>query len=189
MSNIILNLEEINDKISQPLTDDDLKHFLGENVMSNIIKFSDLAKYKSINELLPNEKDYKIILIENSHNVGHWVVIMRYNKTVEYFNSYGTNPLNDLEYVGKNNNMVLNQSKQYIKKLLDDAVIKKYSVIYNKKRFQKLKSSINTCGRHVVSRIIGMKKLNLDLEGYIKLLDKYKRKYKINYDQAITLII
>jgi len=184
-----LNISEINNKIEEPLTDSDLIYFLGKNVKDNIIKFSDLENYKSIEKLLPTDRSYKIILIENTHNVGHWVVILRYDKTIEYFNSYGTNPINDLNYVENNNNIVLNQSKQYIKKLLNDAINKNYIVIYNKKRFQKLKSSINTCGRHVVSRIIAMTKLNLDLEKYINLLDKYKRKYKITYDQAITLIV
>jgi hypothetical protein len=58
--------DEIKRRIKTPLSDDDVdKYFDGHK--TEIMKYSDLENYDSIDELLPKPFDYKIILIEISH--------------------------------------------------------------------------------------------------------------------------
>jgi tRNA A37 threonylcarbamoyladenosine dehydratase len=46
----------------EPLSDDTIKKYLPE---CRIIKYSQFKNYKDIKELLPNNKDYVIILYQN----------------------------------------------------------------------------------------------------------------------------
>ena len=58
--------QDIKIREKQFLTDSDLRRFFPNNKDPKpIIKYSDLAKVKSIYELLPNDKDFKVILIDS----------------------------------------------------------------------------------------------------------------------------
>ena len=61
--------------IATPLGDDDIRKILGNE--TKIIKYSELSKFNDLDELLPNEKDYCIILYEHKLNEGHWVAILK----------------------------------------------------------------------------------------------------------------
>ena len=50
-----------------------------------ILTYEDLEKYNSIEELLPDEKDFKIILTETKPNSGHWTTIQRRGNKIIYF--------------------------------------------------------------------------------------------------------
>jgi len=54
----------------------------------NIVKYSDLAKFNSIDQVFDGYP-YVIILIESGLNKGHWTCLCRYNNSVEIFDSYG----------------------------------------------------------------------------------------------------
>ena len=84
-----INLEVIGKRITEPLTDSDLEKYFGSGVESEIIKYSELANYKTIDELLPKPFDFRIILVEQKPMSGHWVLILKYGDTIENFNSYG----------------------------------------------------------------------------------------------------
>ena len=53
-------IREIEDK---PLSDKDIQSYLGKSV--KIVEYKDLKNYNSIDELLPNDKDYCSLLYEN----------------------------------------------------------------------------------------------------------------------------
>ena len=82
MTNYILKL------IHKSLSDNDLKHILGDDL--KIIKYADLAKYKSIDEVLTKERDYAILLYVDNETPstisGHWVAIAR-NKDLYMFST------------------------------------------------------------------------------------------------------
>jgi hypothetical protein len=189
IAKIDITPEEINNRIISPLSDDDIKYYLGNDGLKNIITFSELDNYNSIDDLLPNNRSYKIILIEEEKNRGHWVTIMKYDKVIEYFNSYGTKPTNDINFISSFKNKLLGQSRDMIKNLLDDALNKKYKVIYNTKRMQRLGPNINTCGRHIVCRLVAMMKLFYDLYEYINYIDQFKKKYNVDSDQVVAILI
>ena len=64
---------------------------LGDNIIrkylpnSRILKYSQLKNIMNIEELLPNEQSYCIILYESQPNSGHWTAIMRIDDNIEYF--------------------------------------------------------------------------------------------------------
>lgn len=186
-----VDLNEVRSRLNQSLTDADLRGYLGEDVDKHIIKYSELNNYRTIDELLPYNRSYKIILIETEYNKGHWVCIMRYKDkhgedTIEFFNSYGNKPLSELSFVKSCVNFLLGQNSDLLKRLLDRTDKR---VIYNKKRFQKYSNKINTCGKHVVCRIIAMTKLFFDLEDYINYIERAKEFYDADSDIVVSLFI
>ena len=66
----------------KPLSDADLRTILGDNL--KIIKYSELESVDSLEELLPNSKDYLIMLYETEEDSGHWVAMLRYTDVNNY---------------------------------------------------------------------------------------------------------
>ncbi len=182
------DINTINKTVSQSISETDIMNYFGYNVKNDIITYSQLDEYKSIEELLPESKSWKIILIEEKEYFGHWVLILRYNNTIEFFNSYGTSPSYELDLIPDKQNEILGQDEKYLNKLLNIA-LGKFKIIYNKKRFQRLENNINTCGRWVILRIIMLENFNMDLNKFIIFMDNLKKPYKLNYDQLVSMII
>ena len=66
-----INLKELNEKIKEFITDDNLILYFGKNFRQHIIKYGDLDNYDSVQQLLPKDKSFIIILIEFQKNIGH----------------------------------------------------------------------------------------------------------------------
>jgi hypothetical protein len=77
---------QIKKRIGEPMTNFDLEKYLSVQP-SDIIKYSELSNYKQIEDLLPKDGDFKVLLIEDKYNSGHFVGLFRFGKTLEYFNS------------------------------------------------------------------------------------------------------
>lgn len=177
-----ISYDDVLDLISKPLTDDDMRRH-GVDVEKDILKYGELDKYETIEELLPEDRSFKIILSEQDRNKGHWICIMRYKggmgDVIEYFNSYGSKPSYELDFVSKLKNKFLNQNEKHLNKMLNKALKSgKYEIIYNKKRFQRYNPKIQTCGRHVIFRLLNMKHFGVDLKGYIELMEKLKEEFE-----------
>lgn len=183
-------MNELKLLIKTPLTDDDLNRFLGIKNKNKILKYSELAKYNDMNDLLPKDKSYIIILIEYEKNTGHWICLLRYNKVIEIFNSFGTKHDDD-DFVNSDEiNNYLGQSALFLNKLIEDEIKdKEFEIVYNKIQFQEKSKHINTCGRHIVNRIICMKYYDMTLKDYIKFMKDTKIKTKLNYDEIVSEII
>ena len=153
------NKQKLQQQIKEEITDNDLTQYFGKRDFKNIIKYSDLANYNSIQQLLPKNKSWKIILIENEHNSGHWTLLLRYNNTIEWFNSYGTFPSAELDFISPQQKAMLNQDIKHLNILLTQA-LPKFHIIYNKRKLQELKDGVNTCGKWIILRIIMMEKFN-----------------------------
>ena len=83
------DLKKVNKTIKKSISDLDIERYFSRSVQKDIIKYSDLKNYSSIDQLLPKNKSFKFMLLESKHNSGHWLGLLRYNKTIEFFNSYG----------------------------------------------------------------------------------------------------
>ena len=185
---LLINKKSLNNEMKEFISDSDLTYYLGKNFKKNIIKYSDIDDYSTIDKLLPGKKSYKIILIEDTYNSGHWVCLMRNGSTLEYFNSYGLKPSVELDGLPKLVNKQLDQDVKHLNILLNKA-LSKYDIIYNKVKFQKLENNVNTCGKWVLIRVMLFKKLSMDLYQFIQFIDEVKKKLKLSSDQVVTLLV
>jgi hypothetical protein len=177
-------------KIKTPLSDSDLERYLGPDVKDNVLTYSELKPYTDMNDLLPYDKSYKIILIEYEKNKGHWICMVRYNNKIEIFNSFGTKHDDDDFVESDRLNYYLGQSKLFLNRLIEDELKDgEFKIIYNKIKFQEKSKIINTCGRHVVNRILCLLHYNMTLKDYIKFMNDANKKTKFNYDEIVTKII
>ena len=112
-----LTQSKIDKLVKHPLSDTELKKILGNNL--KVIMYPDLAKYSSIEQLLPNPNDYCIILIvedENKYTIsGHWCALLKYNGKYEWFDPYANPPDYDLiHWMDKKTRVRLHESKPYL---------------------------------------------------------------------------
>ena len=84
-------------KLAMMINDSDIRRWLGDGDF--IMKYSELANYDSLQELLPEDKSFKIIPTEDKKDQGHWCALMRYGKKVEWFDSIGVKPDGELRYI------------------------------------------------------------------------------------------
>ena len=104
-------------ELAKMFSDSDFDRFFGVN-SNPVVKYSELTDYNTINDLLPNDKDFKIILIESKLNSGHWCCVMKYKNIIEYFNSYGTAPEYDFKFIPTRIKHLLGQGGCLLSKLL-----------------------------------------------------------------------
>jgi hypothetical protein len=173
-------------KILVPLSDTDIKKSLGPTC--RIIEYSHLADYDSIDQLLTSNYDYVVILIETtSQNVGHWVCLLKYDNTVEFFNSYGKPP----DYQ-KNKLISPQKNKEFgqTENLLNALLLKtNYRIVFNNVDLQLFVNHSETCGRYVINRIKQHTVNKLDLVQYLAYLLYLKNHYKFkSYDELITVL-
>ena len=164
---------DIEARIKKPMSDGDLEKYTGVK-SEDIIKYSDLKNYPTIADLLPEQKDFRIILIEDKYNSGHWVVVLRDGKNIEYFNSYGAKWDYDWKFINRMIRTILGQNTNEMTRLMDQAEKDGYKVTYNKTRYQTLSSGSQTCGRWVIFRI-ETHKMGYNNEQFKELVDKFKK--------------
>lgn len=190
---IKIDVQEILKKVSDPLTDEEIEKILGKRSKKRIMSYSELQNFNYIEQLLPNKFDYRIILIEQKKNVGHWICILRYidslnlKNTIEIFDSYGKPLINTLDKI--KGFIKIEQSKQYILELIDDAILKNYNIVQNNIQFQKYDNNINTCGRYILARIVAMMKLRMNLKEFQDFLIYQNERFKKGFDFVIGIFI
>lgn len=157
--------------MNKSLSDIEISEALDNNC--KVITYIELSKYKNIDQLLSNKK-YIIILYETMQNYGHWCCLFKTNKdTIEFFDSYGVLPDDELKYAykffRKKNNMIL----PHLTFLL---LFCPYKVEYNNYKFQKKGPNIATCGRWCIVRCLFS---DYNIDEFYKLFKKYKNKDKV----------
>jgi hypothetical protein len=180
----IVTEDMIAGRISIPMSDADLERHTGIKP-SDIIKYSDLKNYNDITDLLPSDKSARIILIEDKYNSGHWVAILRYGKTIEYFNSYGAKWDTDWKFINKMVRLILGQNTNEMTRLMDKAKQDGWNTVWNDKKFQKLDNNIQTCGRWCVLRI-EMMKMGYSLPEFRAFIKKHTKEQKVSSDYLVA---
>jgi hypothetical protein len=178
-----MDKEEIpKDSVSYSLTNEDIDNILGHK--SNIKLYKELKKYDTIDKVLGKHK-YVIILYETKQHYGHWTLVFKLDdNTIEHFDSYGLKPDDELDFIKPLFKVINGTTQPYLTYLL---LKSKYNVEYNNYKLQEKKKGVNTCGRHILFRLINRDK---NIDEYKKYLDKLVKKYKVNnYDELLTKII
>jgi hypothetical protein len=183
-----INKKKLKEEMKKYTSDAQIEEFFGKGFKNNILKYSDIEDYDTIDQLLPGKKNFKIILLESSYNSGHWVCVLKYDNKIEYFNSYGLKPSKELDMNTELLNRQLDQDTKYLNKLLNKAM-KKYEIVYNKRKFQKVSPDIATCGSWCIIRGVLFKKANMDLIDFINFIDEAEDEFKLNGDELVTLLV
>jgi hypothetical protein len=174
-----------------PLSDADIRRFLPG---AKIIKYSELSKYSTLFDLLPDIHSYCFILYEDSVNTGHWVQVCRPEDGVAaYFDSYGGPPDAPLKWTARDRRVGLGEGHPFLSILLGDALRDKLveDVQYNKRCYQKDGGGliqINDCGRWCV--LWTLKMLEGDsLEDFSKFVTKTCRSLRLGPDEMVSTLI
>ena len=111
-----------------------------------------------------DENNAFVLLYETiSKDAGHWVSVLYYPEynEIEFFDSYGMAPDDELFY-----------SHYDIKPLLVPLLHQSgCRIVWNTRKLQQMKHSINTCGRHAAMRV---RLRNYRLQEYIKIITDSK---------------
>jgi hypothetical protein len=185
-----LQKSELRKELSEFIDDKDLESYFGGSVMAkHILKYGEIDDYQSIQKILPRKNDFKIILLESKLNSGHWVALLRYGKTIEYYNSYGLKPSKELDFNSDLVNQQLDQETKHLNILFRKAVKDGFKVIYNRRRFQKMSDDVATCGKHVILRLIMFSEKKMTLPEYILFIDKLSEKLNLTPDLLVTGLV
>jgi hypothetical protein len=164
------------------LTPEDILKSLPFDVQ--IIPYNTIANFDSIDDMLyPN--DACVIFYETERNgrnaIGHWTCIVRSptsfsilkrkakkartedltgSESIVYFNSYGTFVDDEKDYIDQEHQELIGQLQNTLSRLL---YITGGNMEYNEIKLQQAKKGINTCGRHVLCKILSK---DLTLEQY-----------------------
>lgn len=162
----------------------DISRMLNDNCL--IIKYSDLAKIKDIDEVLDQPC---IVLYETSQNFGHWTLLLKIHPlgskvpTLELFDSYAYKPDEQIKFIPENFRNGKN-AYPHLSWLVANSGYKK--IISNNVRLQKSAKDINTCGRWCALRAKLWTDYNLPLNKFIKI---FKQQYgSIDPDDLVTLM-
>ena len=179
--------EAIVARISKPMTDLDLEQYVGVKP-KDIIKYSELKNYKTMTELLPKDKSFRIILIEDKFNSGHFVAILRYGDTVEFFNSYKGKPDDDWKFINRMIRVILGEATNELTRLFKSAKDEGFKTVHNTTRLQKLSNKVMTCGRWCVLRIELMK-AGYNLPEFVHFVKDYAKKLGKSTDYVVSKMV
>jgi hypothetical protein len=174
--------EELKEIEETPMSNEDIRKYF-PNI--KIIAYNELKNYNSIEEILPHNKSYAIILYLASPNCGHWTALMRYGNTIEFFCSLGSDIDEPLKWLSKEAHFNLGVYEPYLSRLLEKS---KFKLIYSPFPYQKQKDDINTCGRHCIFRIQKMLK-GYSLDKYNQIMKKGKEMLKLDFDKLVSALI
>ena len=163
----------------ESLDDEDIRYYLPD---ARIMKYSELSKYTTIEQLLPKHKSYVVLLYPvSSETSGHWICICRFNITIEYFDSYGGKPDSPFNWSTSN----YKNNKRYLTDLFKKT---KSRVTYNSIDFQSKKDmNISTCGAFAVFRVLTMIELDADISKNNLLLKSLKQSNEdLSYDDIVV---
>ena len=131
------------------------------NVLGSILpSYATTMQYKQLKGKHRSEvfRKYKCIVLRipsSFSKIGHFVVLLRRPKSIEYFSSLGGSPESELQKLG--------QDKAILMKLLGS------NYIYNSKPLQSKQSTIHSCALHCLARIVLH---DLKLQDYQKMFSR-----------------
>jgi hypothetical protein len=114
--------------------------------------YTDLYKYKTVDELFRNTNKIIILYLIQSKNQGHWCCLFKQNSSIRgfpcynFFDPYGIICDGQLDWLSKEKKDELNEQNKYLLELLKDV-----PCYYNYINFQNKHSQ--TCGDHTTYRL------------------------------------
>lgn len=175
-------IENMKKILAYSLSDADIRTILGQDC--KIVEYCDLDKYKSMDDLLPNDTDYVIILIESQQNSGHWCAITKRDKVISTFDSYGVKLQDELNFISRTMNRMLGNTKQELENLIKSCA-DDVEVIYNKTALQSQSPSVTSCGRWCCS-FIQLFKLGYSLPEFLEIVNNQCEEHDVPPDVLVS---
>jgi hypothetical protein len=174
--------EKMKAKLAHMVSDTDFDRFFTD-ANKKLLKYSELENINNIDELLPDNRDYRIILTESQKNSGHWCCITKQNNVYTWFDSYGEKPDGELKYISAIMNKMLGQDKKNLSRILK-TIKQPNQLLYNETKYQKLKDGINTCGRWCICFLL-LSHIGYDLAEFKNFIELNCNKYNMPPDILI----
>jgi hypothetical protein len=180
---------EANELKLEPLDDKQMLELCGPG--TRIVLNGDLSKYDNIEQLLPTKMGC-FILLYGPPGQGHWVLVARYDDTIEYFNSYGGDYGGIDECTEWYENMPEEKLEgggtPYLSRILEKDK-HKFVILYNTYPFQDLRNmNISTCGRWCVLRWRAIQD-GISLQNFIKIIKDVKHMTGMTNDQMVADLV
>lgn len=183
---------ELRKIIDDPMSDYDIRLYLGKN--AKIITYDELKNYKTIDDIMPNHKDFVVILFrEDTEGHNHWIGMTKdkSKNAVYHFCSYGSYPDEYLfTWINCKMRKKLGEDRAYMTDLLNSCV---YDVFYNDIKYQLMEykgdDNIATCGRHLTNFIINFIDNGMDLKKYYEYMRGLQQKQKKTYDAIVSELV
>jgi hypothetical protein len=121
-----------------------------------------------------------MLFLTDSHNVGHWIGLIKRGNTIEMFDPYGNKPEKLNKEVGGAMNKY--QDPHLLREKVEESG---YNLIHNSKQHQPLSQDINTCGRHAVMRVMFA---HLPLDKYNAVVSKIAKDSGVSVDDLATAL-
>nr|WPF46455.1 MAG: putative cysteine protease [Lake Baikal virophage 2] len=164
--------------IEEPMDDGDIRAYFPK---ARVMRYAELADYDTIEQLLPKNNSYVFLLYQHRVNDGHFVCLMRYGKTIEFFCSYGSKIDGPLSWTPLPQRVALGEGKPYLTMLLRKAP--QFDAIHNPVAFQSKTRGIATCGAYCVMRVNQLVNHGQDLHDFIDYMEEIKKETKLSYDE------
>lgn len=168
------------------LSNEDVQKIAGDD--TKVINYPDLYQYKSIEQLFNNTQKVIILYLtdvdhQDQSYFGHWVALTIRENHIVFFDSYGYMPDSEIKFnKSQQKREELNQTSNYLTKLLYEYCLKGKIVEYNQYKFQKKGGRIATCGRWAS---IQTRFKNIPLDTFQKVFITL-RKNGHNLDDVVT---
>lgn len=146
-----------------------------------VVSYDKIHKYKTLDQLLGKDGCVVILYLTSEH-YGHYVLVFKRGKTIEFYDPYGIGVDNEFTFIPKEFQGESNQDYPYLTQLLYNSG---YKIHRNQYRLQKGKNGVNCCGRHALVRLLFR---NLNEDQYKDLLKTLSKKFKTNADGIVTLM-
>ena len=169
-------------RIEYSLSNVDIERYVGRG---HIIKYSDLSNFDNIDDVF-NGNSFVIVLIESKLNSGHWTTMLRYNNTIELFDSYSGTLDNELSFISKQMKIELGENEHILTELLKKSG---HKVIVNKYKFQSEKNNVDTCGKWILLRILMFVCANMQLKEFVNFVKTNAKKLNLRNDEFVCKCI
>ncbi len=188
-------LERIKQNLDVSTTVDDL--FRIAQKKCNVFLYGDLHNFNSIQQLfkkgnspmelqvqnrLPFDKHTCIMLYQTGPTYGHWTLLTKNASGINFLDSYGDLPDDQLQFIDSNFRKKSNQDYKHLINLL---LKTRLPIFYNNADLQELSSNIATCGRYCA---IYLKYDNINVDEFARIIKKLASSYDLSCDELVTLV-
>lgn len=165
--------------LTYALRESDLRRIMGTS--THIVPYRHLARIRTIHDLFGN-RAFVVILFEVERNRGHWTLLIRRPQSIEFFDSYGFVPDDELHLIPAHYRI---QNYQQYPHLLQILYQSGMPIEYSPYHFQSFGEGVNTCGRWCILRWI---LAGYDIDDFAAIVFRLASQTHLPLDDLVTQI-